>query len=1775
MSFANIGKLLSAGTDYNQLSRVVTSIGDVNKAAVALNATGLSSDVKIGLLAGNFAGVNADAARAALGISSVTDAAGDATIATSNFGYAMRGAGKSASNALVAFAKTPLGIAAITAAAIALVAVLVKALPTQEKLNETAQKSADAYQSTITEIESLNSELKTTVDRMNELESKDSLTVVEEEEYAKLQQTNKELELQIQLKEKVAQMQAKEAAKDAANALTSKMHYRSVLGEEGTGTTENATHSVVSVEQVDIIDRTSDEIDRLNELQANRIALMEEINNIPEEEMAETFWGTSDYELKMKQLDHMETEISNLETSIAEKMGDISTLSDSLYTNTGSVAEGYEDLADRVDYVSTKFSNLGEVVDEDTQHLEEFFSSKSGSYLKDELTEIAKESKSSEEVLESFIEAGLSLENIDVSEEGFKRYFEDIITSAEETKEVINSVEGTVQAVTDAFESENKNKNWIDMSDYLDKAKDLFEDGLIGTDDFKTAVQFISPDIIDADNGYKYDADAYVKAWQDAKNKVKRYFDKDNPLKSMYNFSEDLVKGGLATKVGDEYTWGFKTSAQAAEKLGLSLEAVEVIMRSLEAYGAEFDGVKFSGEMLSDYETALNGIKTIAESIEDEELKQEMKLKIKGWEEEYSNLSENLEELGEEQVIKIKFEYDLATIQAQIEEFQNRYNETGSAEDQASINIAKRRYRETREEQVKYNENSGDSAYSASYGQIESLQSQLKLPETSEETKTSLREQISLIYDMQNAFLDFRAEGGTLDWSDYLNSDEGQTVLSDLVSETELSVEQIEELLGSDLNLKVKTEQPEKIETEDVVIEATLDAEELSRKLASAKAGTKIVFTAEVDGVEREITAVKNEDGTVTYTANVDGLEKELEVYQNTDGTVNYSLGTQAAPLAQSVGLDYIRNYQQPPVSKNTDVNYIIGTQENPKDKVAKVTYVTGSISGVGSSLAASSATGTLLSPAHASGTAYNVLNMIPAYSNGKVSLSQDETALVNELGTESLIRDGKWFLIPGGMHTENLKKGDIVLSASQTKQLLNYGRASGHGHSYAYGTLSNAYANGWNPFGSLNYAQSIGGKNNQKSNSKSSSNSSSSSDSEAENFNWIEVALSRIQRLITNVGKTVSATYKKWSERNKAIGDEISLITDEIALQKRAYEKYMELADGVGLSEHYKKLVQSGAIDYESISDKNLAEQIKKYQEFFEAALDCVDAVQDLEDELASLAKQEFDNVVSEYENQLSSIEHRIEMLEGQIDLTEEKGHIVSASFYENIIAEENKRLETLESQYDALIAAREAAVESGIVEGSEDWNEMTEEIRETESSILDVKTAIVEAENALRELEWDKFDRRMEERESLISESDFLKDILSYEELLNENGSYTDSGRATQGLNALNMNAYYSQAQEYRKELEKIEELLKEDPENTYLLERKSELQESYRDSTLSALDATQEMFDLEEERYDNLLSYMDELINKEKDRLQIIEDQYDYEKSISEKVKDVTSLEKQLKAYEGDDSEASRATIQKLKVSLEEARTNLEDAEREKYIQDQEKLYDELYSKTEEWIDARLKNQAGLLQDIIAATNLNTDVIKLALLKEAGEVGVTLSDKMNEIWSTDGTFMNAVTEYQNGLGKTPTTTNGVLASIDKNHGFFTGANGILGNKNSIFNYLNSLSANQIKSDNISTVAGMIGSVPANKLISTKQLQALRNSMLVSPSITDGISKLPMTSNSSNIGNIENHVDLNVTLPNVSDYNQFKTQLLSDSQVQSVIQNMTLGAMTGKNSLSKFSLF
>lgn len=267
-----------------------------------------------------------------------------------------------------------------------------------------------------------------------------------------------------------------------------------------------------------------------------------------------------------------------------------------------------------------------------------------------------------------------------------------------------------------------------------------------------------------------------------------------------------------------------------------------------------------------------------------------------------------------------------------------------------------------------------------------------------------------------------------------------------------------------------------------------------------------------------------------------------------------------------------------------------------------------------------------------------------------------------------------------------------------------------------------------------------------------------------AETFNWIETAVRRIQRAITNLGKTVSASYLSWSKRNSAVTSELSAVTKEISLQQSAYQKYMELANGSGLSDVYKNLVQNGSLSVEDIADDTLKEQIKTYQDYYEKALDASDAVQDLRDTLADLAKTRFDNLTARYEAKISDIDHLANLINGQITNVEARNKIAGKSFYESLMEQERQKLEMLSAEREAQINALNDAVSGGMVEyGSEDWYDMKSDIDSVTESIQEAENNIIDFGNSMKQVAKLNFDDLSEQFSNAIGLVTDASDVFS----------------------------------------------------------------------------------------------------------------------------------------------------------------------------------------------------------------------------------------------------------------------------------------------------------------------------------------------------------------------------------------------------------------------------
>lgn len=551
-----------------------------------------------------------------------------------------------------------------------------------------------------------------------------------------------------------------------------------------------------------------------------------------------------------------------------------------------------------------------------------------------------------------------------------------------------------------------------------------------------------------------------------------------------------------------------------------------------------------------------------------------------------------------------------------------------------------------------------------------------------------------------------------------------------------------------------------------------------------------------------------------------------------------------------------------------------------------------------------------------------------------------------------------------------------------------------------------------------------------------SGSGSGSEKEPTKKDYDWIETLISRINRQVSNLGKTVSATYKTWSTRNNALAQELGTVNQQISAEQQAYNKYMQLANSVGLPEGYASLVRNGTIDVSTIQDDDLNDKIEKYQNYYNKALEASDAVQDLQDKLAELAKTKFDNVNSEYEAQLKQIDHSINVYDKMIDTAETQGYIASQKYYNALISTESSNISELQLQYSSLTSARNEAIKAGnIAKYSEEWYSMTDSINSVEEAIQDTNKSLIEYKNNLRQVNWDFFDKQEDYISKLQDESDWLIDLITTENKLfnSDNGKITSSGKAVEGLHAINYNAYMTQADDYAKEIKKIDAEIANDPANTTLIERRQELLEQQRDMIKSAEDEKSAIKDLVSDGYDALSKALKKIADNYLDALNAQKDLYDYAKTIREQTKAVAQYEKQLEAIKNDTSEETKAQIQQIKVKLEDAKQDLADSEYNQWISDQQNIVDTFESELEDWINSRLDDLDELVQNVIDQTNTSASEINDVIEKEAGDVGYTVSDAISKVMDVDSTNgTNMVNFYDKTFPNEMTTTRNSIDAI-----------------------------------------------------------------------------------------------------------------------------------------------
>lgn len=219
-----------------------------------------------------------------------------------------------------------------------------------------------------------------------------------------------------------------------------------------------------------------------------------------------------------------------------------------------------------------------------------------------------------------------------------------------------------------------------------------------------------------------------------------------------------------------------------------------------------------------------------------------------------------------------------------------------------------------------------------------------------------------------------------------------------------------------------------------------------------------------------------------------------------------------------------------------------------------------------------------------------------PAHANGAVGLANNQNALVNQEGTESVVRNGRWFQLPGGPHIEQLKRGDIVFSKKQTEQLKKTGKTNGHGSTiglsaHSSGTVPGMPAHGANPYNVLK--QSVSGTvtaaqqkavnkatgntqstaanteatndntNSKKSNTNATDKNTKKKEEEGTVVDWVAKRLDYLGNIVSNLASKIT-DYISYAFRQNTLDQQLAALQKQIGDTAAGIARYNKAASEI-----------------------------------------------------------------------------------------------------------------------------------------------------------------------------------------------------------------------------------------------------------------------------------------------------------------------------------------------------------------------------------------------------------------------------------------------------------------------------------------------------------------------------------------------------------------------------------------------------------------------------------
>lgn len=1501
-----------------------------------------------------------------------------ATGVTVSFGTALKG-----------FLISVAPILAITAAVAGVAFAFKKANDHIKKFDtslEKAQTAQSSFEQTKSELSSLQDELSATKDKIKELNNKDKLTFTEKSELDNLKSQSKELQLQIDLKNKLANTESKKAVKESMTALEQN-HFidhtsKKEISSNGRGDVDGVKRTVYK--RTDLITAAQNEVDKLNKLKNKREKLLNDYDSAKTKKSKNSI--QDELNKNSKSIDKWENTVSNKIKKLQELRDNFLDENDNLksgltskqqamynnltkvlddYTNNDPVAKkaaALEKIWDNKDFAKAQQSLVDKIrqgqdvsVDSLKKDFPELVSAcdKAGisvSDLKNELDALGQSSSGVTKLENDFEEfqttavgainsvdalnaalannvsgkgLGIELDDegnitgdlVDIksafsSLDGYdpsvlfektangvhlnakalrelqaqqealqknkfleqektlqeqlntaimeqKKYAEGSddymvataqVNSLKEQLETVKELSSAYDGATSAYQkwvNAQSNGEEGDMfrtvSDTMkSRGEELYKEGRYNTNEFRAIAQYYSDEDLST-----APIDKLVDAYQRGKTAMDQFFtgDKsgiDNFVSQMKQISdsenlgwvEDLGNGKLKFNIDDE---------DIAKRFHISTEAVQALIRAMQEYTDVEVGSK-------------DGTQDFNQSIE------EMTQKA-------DEAKQHLQEMQNGN-LDLNFDFnttDIDNLNSQIERAKGNLDQFKGEDGTVDIHA------EGAQDAITILQTLIQQKQLASQPVIMDVDVS-KLDSGVADTVTKLQEYQTALNEV-NAMQEMQDAGVAIDTS---KLDEAKQKVDDLFGE--LQGKSKDGSLEIVPDVKIDTSTKESLESAlkgmTPEIKAKIVPDENSSKSSDKKSSkpsldtssTKVESPQEVKikytGKQPKVKSPQN------VTIKYGGKKPKVKSPQNV--TVKYNGKKPKVKSPQTVKVNYTGKKPKVKSPQTVRVNWSVPKLPTPGSVTVKVKYDT-------------SGKPKFNGTAHYQGSAHV---MGSSYASGNWGVKKNETALVGELGRETLVRNGKYITLgDNGAEFVNLRAGDIIFNHKQSEELFKYGhvtsgggRARVVGQNYANGT---AYSAGTWTMGNVGNGNVKGSgsstkkatskksntskaKSSSGSNTKSNSNpdSSDSAEKSEELLDWIETLLSRTSRLTELATSAVDRAVGLANKQN-ALVNAVTKTQNEITTNQNAANKYFAQANSLGLAQGYVNKIKNGTLNIESITDDNLKDKISKYKDYYEKGLSAQDKVLDLQDKLNELYQKRLEIIEKEYDTIVEINDSLKDKLDAKISYNSAYG--VANDNKDNInsinksIKAQEDTINQLTKKLDAYQKEVNSQITSGTLKkGSEDYRSAQKNLNDFTANIYKASQELIELQDKLVQLRVDAiqtiidtFQRRSDKLDkyaSLLEAKDETVPESVYQERLDNNN---DTIRKNQQARAIWLKRQATEdvnSDNYKKYAEEIQKL---DESTLDLMKDNEDLKNSIYSLRIKNLeDAIQGYDDLETE-------------------------------------------------------------------------------------------------------------------------------------------------------------------------------------------------------------------------------------------------------------------------------------------------------------------------------------